>query len=79
MKFRIVYYALLRQERGLSEESLESPSKTAKELYAELKSVHSLSLTSDQVCVAVNSKVCPWEAPLKDGDTVLLMPPVAGG
>ena len=79
MKIRVVYYALLRQERGLSEEILDCQAEIVEIFFDELKARHSFSLARDQVRVAVNGKVSPWGARLKEGDTVLLMPPVAGG
>lgn len=78
-KIRVIYYALLRQERGLSEEYFSCSASTAQELFNQLKALHSFSLSTEQVRVAINSKVSSWEAPLNEGDTLLFMPPVAGG
>ena len=79
MKIHIIYYALLRQERGLSQETVESSAQTAGELYQELKALHNFKLSEHQVKVAINSKVASWETSLKDGDAILFIPPVAGG
>ena len=75
----VVYYALLRQERGLSEETVESQALSPKELYQELKEKHHFKLGEAQLKVAVNSKMAEWDTPLNAGDTVLFIPPVAGG
>ncbi|MES2274315.1 MAG: MoaD/ThiS family protein [Chlamydiota bacterium] len=75
----VTYYALLRQERGLPEETIESEAKTARELFNELKVRYSFKLSEHQVKAAINSKVASWDSPLNSGDRILLIPPVAGG
>lgn len=77
--FRVVYYALLRQERGLPEERVCSKAQTARDLFAELKERHQFHLAESQLKVAVNAEVVPWETALKEGDSILFIPPVAGG
>ena len=52
---------------------------TAAELYAELRQRHSFQLTAAQLKVALNSDFSDWSSPLKHGDTVVFIPPVAGG
>ncbi len=74
--FRVVYYAVLRQERGLPEEKIDSHADTARDLFAELKERHRFQFSESQVQVAVNAQMVPWEAPLKNGDAVLFIPPV---
>lgn len=78
-RISISYYALLRQERGSSLDEIQTSASTLKELYLELKKKHSFSLTEQQVRAAVNGQVSPWDHPIKDGDRILLIPPVAGG
>ncbi len=78
-KIQVVYYALLRQERGLTQEKIESAASTARELYDELRRQHQFKLQESQVRVAINSAVSSWDAELNSGDTVMFIPPVAGG
>lgn len=78
-KIRVGYYAILRQERGLAEEVIESEVTTVRELYHELKQRHAFKLSESQVKASVNSKISSWETHLNEGDAVLLIPPVAGG
>jgi len=78
-RIRVAYYALLRQERGLAEEMIDFEFDTARDLFIQLKTEHKFRLSESQVKVAINSKISPWETPLKHGDSILLMPPVAGG
>lgn len=76
---RIGYYALLREQRGLSEEWLDSDAATPAELYAALRAAHGFSLASSQLKVAINDAFCPWDTPLQPRDHVVFIPPVAGG
>jgi molybdopterin-guanine dinucleotide biosynthesis protein A len=76
---RIQYYAILREQAGRSEETLDTSAGTAAELYAELRQRHPFQLTSQQLKVALNSEFSDWHTPLKHGDTVVFIPPVAGG
>ena len=76
---RVQYYAILREQAGRSEETLDTSAGTAAELYAELRQRHPFQLTSAQLKVALNSEFSDWQTPLKHGDTVVFIPPVAGG
>lgn len=76
---KIGYYAVLREQRGLSEESIESAAATAAELYAALKAEHGFSLEANQLKVVINDAFKPWETPLQPHDNVVFIPPVAGG
>jgi len=76
---RIQYYAILREQAGRSEETLDTSAATATELYAELRQRHPFQLGPEQLKVALNSEFAEWQTPLKHGDTVVFIPPVAGG
>ena len=73
------YYALLREQAGRSSESLLTPAVTARQLYEELNRLHPFTLPPELLRVAVNAEFAEWSAPLADGDTVVFIPPVAGG
>ncbi len=75
----VQYYALLREQAGRSGESLRTAAATARELYRELKQRHPFTLPPELLRVAVNAEFAEWSAPLADGDTVVFIPPVAGG
>tara|TARA_B100000519_G_C14179728_1_gene407921 strand:+ start:403 stop:642 length:240 start_codon:yes stop_codon:yes gene_type:complete len=79
MKLTIEYYAVLKEQRGCSSEFLETSASTPAELYDELKARHGLSLDRSTLKVAVNEEFAEWDQPLKDGDTAVFIPPVAGG
>jgi molybdenum cofactor guanylyltransferase len=75
----VQYYALLREQAGRREEALTTTAPTPRELYAELAGRYPFSLTAEVLRVAINSEFGDWTAPLKDGDAVVFIPPVAGG
>lgn len=73
------YFAILREQAGRSEESLHSAARTARDLYTELRARRSLQLPAEMLRVAVNSEFADWDRALQAGDTVVFLPPVAGG
>ncbi|HKZ74793.1 MAG TPA: MoaD family protein [Steroidobacteraceae bacterium] len=76
---RVQYYAVLREQAGRSEETLETAAGTPGELYAELRARYPFSLAPEMLRVAVNAEFADWGQPLADGDAVVFIPPVAGG
>ncbi len=75
----IQYFALLREQRGLTEERLATAAATPAALYEELRARHSFTLPGDRVRAAVNEAFVADDTPLRDGDRVVFIPPVAGG
>lgn len=76
---RIQYFALLREQRGLTEETLATAAPTAGALYEELRARHGFTLPGNRVRAAVNDTFVTGETPLREGDRVVFIPPVAGG
>lgn len=76
---RVQYYALFREQAGRSEESVRTHAATPAALYAELQSRHPFQLLQVQLKVAINADFRDWTTTLADGDTVVFIPPVAGG
>jgi molybdopterin-guanine dinucleotide biosynthesis protein A len=79
MHLKIQYYALMREQAGRSEESVETSAATAADLYSELQARHGFTLSREQLKVAVNSEFSSWSRRLLSGDAVVFIPPVAGG
>ncbi len=79
MKLEIQYFALLREQRGASHETLETNATTPTELYEELRAQYAFTLPADRVRAAVNGEFVVADETLKTGDTVVFIPPVAGG
>jgi molybdopterin converting factor subunit 1 len=78
-QIHILYFALLREERGLKEETVTTGSNTARQLFDELNKKHSFSLGTERLNVAINDEFQPWDTTLESGDAVVFIPPVAGG
>lgn len=79
MKVNVLYFALLRHHRGVAEEVVETSATNVRELYHELKTLHGLQLTAEQLRFAINETICDADNALTDGCTVALMPPASGG
>lgn len=75
----VQYYALLREQTGRSSESLMTSAGTPRELYEELKQRYPFSLAPEMLRVAINSEFGDWTQRLNPGDSVVFIPPVAGG
>lgn len=78
-ELRVQYFALLREQAGRSNETVTSAARNARELFEELRAARGLTLRPEQLRVAVNEEFAEWERPLAAGDTVVFLPPVAGG
>jgi molybdopterin-guanine dinucleotide biosynthesis protein A len=78
-RIKVQYYAILREQAGRSDESLVTAANTPRDLYDELKSKYPFSLAPEMLRVAVNSEFGDWTQRLADGDSVVFIPPVAGG
>lgn len=75
----VQYFAILREQRGLAEETLATAAATPGALYAELRARHGFTLAGDRVRAAVNDEFVSATAVLKADDRVVFIPPVAGG
>lgn len=75
----VQYFAILREQRGLAKEQVVTEAATAAQLYDELRARHGFTLESSRLRVAVNDDFASWSAPLRDGDRLVFIPPVAGG
>jgi molybdopterin synthase sulfur carrier subunit len=75
----LAYYALLREQRGLSGEKRATSAMTARELYFELKEEFGFNLQMEDLKVAINGDFADSDMPIHDGDTVVFIPPVTGG
>jgi sulfur-carrier protein len=79
MTLHVQYFAILREQRGLTEEKLTTAATSPTALYEELRARHQFTLPADRVRAAVNDEFVAADAPLREGDRVVFIPPVAGG
>lgn len=78
-EIRVQYFALLREQAGRREETISTRAATPRELYAELAGRHGFTLGTEHLKVAVNTEFSEWNRPLAANDSVVFIPPVAGG
>jgi molybdopterin converting factor subunit 1 len=78
-RLTIRFFALLREQAGCRELTLETAAATPAALYAELSRIHGLQVPPAILTFAVNERYVPADAPLAAGDRVTFIPPVAGG
>jgi molybdopterin-guanine dinucleotide biosynthesis protein A len=79
MQLKIQYFALMREQAGRSDETLETSAATPADLFEELTARYGFTLSREQLKVAVNAEFSDWSRRLIPGDAVVFIPPVAGG
>ncbi|HVU22963.1 MAG TPA: molybdopterin converting factor subunit 1 [Opitutus sp.] len=79
MTIHVRYFAILREQRGQTQEQLATAAATPQALYEELRARHGFTLPADRVRAAINGEFAAAAAPLRDGDEIVFIPPVAGG
>ena len=75
----IKFFAVLREQAGVSTLERHTGAQTPAALYQELQASHGLQLSAALLRVAVNERYVTMETPLQAGDRVVFIPPVAGG
>jgi len=73
------YFAMFRENAGIEEETLTIEVITAADVFEATRHRHGSSEPVGHCKVAINDEMSDWKADVRDGDTVLLFPPVAGG
>lgn len=79
LTLHVQYFAILREQRGLGQETLTTAATTPTALYDELRARHAFTLPADRVRAAVNDEFVAAMHLLHDGDRLVFIPPVAGG
>ncbi len=79
VRIHVQYFAALREQRGLSSEMLEIEPQSALVLYQRLKAEHGFTLSANLVKVSINLRFVAMETVLHEADSVVFLPPVAGG
>lgn len=78
-EIQVQYYALLREERGVSGETLNTLASTPRHLYDQLSRQYRFTLPPERLTVSINNEFQSWDTELRSRDTVVFIPPVAGG
>lgn len=73
------YFASLREQTGLEQESCANDFQSHKELYAMLAAKYSFTLPPEMIQVAVNDEFASMDDKLIPGSKVVFIPPMAGG
>lgn len=80
MNITILYFASFADKAKKGQENLQIDSDTSlNQLYAQLQAEYGFALEESQVRVAINDEFADWNDKLKEGDTIVFIPPVAGG
>ena len=78
LKIRVEYFAILREHTGRESEEVETGAHTAADLFRELDDRYRFPRLAS-LKVAINDEFRDWDTGLADGDSVVFIPPVAGG
>jgi molybdopterin converting factor small subunit len=73
------YTTLLQEQRGLSEETVQTESLNAAVLFDELCKRHGFRYRCGMFKVIINDEMQSLSATLNDGDEVTFLPPIPGG
>jgi len=78
-RVRVQYFAVLREEAGRAQEEVQTSAATLGDLYDELRTRHGFGLPRERMKVVVNEEFDAWSRPVREGDSIVFIPPVAGG
>ena len=78
IEIQIEYFAVLREHAGRDSEAVKTASATPADVYAELSERYGFP-ELQTVKVAINDEFSEWDALIQEGDTLVFIPPVAGG
>ena len=79
MKIKVKYFAAMREQVGISEELIETDANTPAELLINLNKKYSFQFDENNLKVAINEEYMDFSTSLKELDTIVFIPPVAGG
>ena len=79
MKIHLQYFSFFGDFAGKPSETLDTNVQNPTELYQEIQKLYDFEKDPKNFRVAVNEEFVDWETQLNEGDTVVFIPPVAGG
>jgi molybdopterin converting factor small subunit len=78
IRVQIEYFAILREHVGKNVEEVRTAAVTAAGLFDELAERYDFPRMS-HMKVAINDEFGDWDSALAEGDSIVFIPPVAGG
>lgn len=78
-RIEVRFFAMLREDAGCASVTVHTCAATPAELYAELQARYGLTFAPTLLRVAIDDRYASFTAPLRDGQRVVFIPPVAGG
>ncbi len=78
-KISLKYFAVFRELAQKNSDEVETFAEDIRSLYEEVAEKYQFTLRFDQVRIAINEQFCLPDTQVRDGDTLVFIPPVAGG
>ena len=78
-EINLIYFAKIRQLTQIDQEKFLTSALNAREIYIELQKKYDFNFPENYLKVAINEEYSSFETELKSGDTLVFIPPVAGG
>lgn len=78
-RLTVLWFASLRDARGVARETVETDASDLRGLYAQLQVRHGLAFPAARLRVAVGEAFARWDDALREGTEVAFIPPVSGG
>ena len=80
MHITVLYFASLADQAQKGSESLTIEADTnLSELYQKLQTSYQFRQQPAELRVAINDEFATWDDEINEGDTIVFIPPVAGG
>lgn len=78
-EIKLIYFAKVRQLTGKDQETISTSALNPHEVYIELQKKYDFNFQENYLKVAINEEYSAFDTVLKNGDTLVFIPPVAGG
>lgn len=78
-RLTVLWFASLRDARGVAREAVETDACDLRGLYAQLQARHGLAFPAERLRVAVGDAFAHWDDAPREGSEVAFIPPVSGG
>ena len=79
MKVKVMYFASLRDSASVSHEMIDTELETIDELFETLNNKYSFKVEKKHLRVAINEEYKSFDSKIVNNDTIVFIPPVAGG